>query len=129
MWLHPRINSFAIQVDFFNSRQRTQKDGLVVQITVEITALVKAEFYYFADGAHDHKIGESRENIMAEFCIDVLGSIQGDSPDDCTLAHLEFDDAPLEVDFGDIGPEYCISVLTAPERTDRRTNPMHRPCR
>ncbi|QIG98576.1 MULTISPECIES: PIN domain-containing protein [unclassified Bradyrhizobium] len=85
---------------------QTQKDGFVAQITVETTARVNAEFNYFADAAHDRKIGESRESIAAEFRADVLVSIRGDAVDDCTLADVELVNAPVELDFGDIGPDY-----------------------
>lgn len=73
---------------------QTQKDGFVAQMTVEVTAQVNAEFNYFADAAHDRKIGESHESIATEFRADVLVSIRGDAVDDCTLADLELDDAP-----------------------------------
>jgi len=97
--------SLLTSADSFKIIQ-TQKDGIVAQMTVEITAQVNAEFNYFADAAHDRKIGESHESIATEFRADVLVSIRGDAVDDCTLADLELDDAPLEVDFGDIGPDY-----------------------
>ena len=97
--------SLLTSADSFKIIQ-TQKDGFVAQMTVEITAQVNAEFNYFADAAHDRKIGESHESIATEFRADVLVSIRGDAVDDCTLADLELDDAPLEVDFGDIGPDY-----------------------
>ena len=97
--------SLLTSADSFKIIQ-TQKDGFVAQMTVEITAQVNAEFNYFADAAHDRKIGESHESIATEFRADVLVTIRGDAVDDCTLADLELDDAPLEVDFGDIGPDY-----------------------
>jgi hypothetical protein len=75
-------------------------------MTVEISARVRAEFYYYADSAHVHKVGESRESLMTELRINVLGGIRGDSPDDCALTHLELDDVFFEVDFGDLFPEF-----------------------
>jgi hypothetical protein len=108
------VNSFDIRLrhislltanDSFKIIQ-TQKDGVVAQMTVEITARVDVEFNYFTDPHHARKIGESAESIDTEFRAGVLVSIKGDSADDCTLADLELDDAPVELDFGNIGPGY-----------------------
>lgn len=84
---------------------QTQKDGVVAQIAVEITARVSVEFNYFADAQHAHKIGESTESVDKEFRARVLVSIKGDSAEDCRLTDLELDEAPIEVDLGEIGPE------------------------
>lgn len=86
---------------------QTKKDGVVAQMTVEIAARVKIEFNYFADAQLARKIGDSVENIDTEFRASVLVSISGDSADDCTLTDLELDDnSPIDLDFGDIGPNY-----------------------
>lgn len=84
---------------------QTQKDGVVAQIAVEITARVSVEFNYFAHAQHAHKIGESTESVDKEFRARVLVSIKGDSAEDCRLTDLELDEAPIEVDLGEIGPE------------------------
>ncbi|WP_342738611.1 PIN domain-containing protein [Bradyrhizobium sp. B117] len=102
--IEPKHISLIATNDSFKIIQ-TQKDGFVVQMTVEISARVRAEFYHYADAAHAHKVGASRESVMTEFRVNVLGSIRAEAPDDCTLAHLELDDPSVNVDFGDIFPE------------------------
>jgi hypothetical protein len=46
---------------------QTRKDGVVVRITVEITARVDIEFNYFANANHARKIGESNESAATKF--------------------------------------------------------------
>jgi hypothetical protein len=108
------VNSFDIQLtdislptsnDSFKIIQ-TQKDGVVAQMTVAVAARVNVEFNYFTDAKYGHKIGASDESVETEFRTNVLVSIRGDAADDCTLADLELDDASVELDFGDIGPQY-----------------------
>jgi PIN domain len=85
---------------------QTQKDGFVAQMTVALTARVDVEFNYFADESHDHKIGAKSESMETEFDAGVLVSIQGDAANDCTLADLELDYACVELNVGNIGPDY-----------------------
>jgi hypothetical protein len=84
---------------------QTRKDGVVARITVKIIARVDVKFNYFADANHARKIAENDESIETEFRASVLVTIQGDAAHDCTLADLELDDASIELDFGDIGPD------------------------
>jgi PIN domain len=84
---------------------QTRKDGVVARITLKIIARVDVKFNYFADANHAHKIAENDESIETEFRASVLVTIQGDAAHDCTLADLELDDASIELDFGDIGPD------------------------
>lgn len=97
--LHEPTNSFRII--------QTQKDAVVARIIVGFDALVEIDFDYYGNALRERKIGDSTERVDCEFSAPIIITIRGDDPNNCTVVDMELDDdASVQVDFGNIGPDF-----------------------